>query len=149
MKIGIKAIKIQNTHGRYKMQTFLPIPDFQETARALDYRRLGKQRVEAMQILKALRGESLGWRNHPAVKMWRGFEEALETYQFVMIEEWKRRGYRNTMIARNFKDYQLPPWFGREDFHIAHKSNLLVKNYEYYVKHFGNEIPLDLPYVWS
>jgi hypothetical protein len=32
------------------MQTFLPYPSFEETAKILDYKRLGKQRVEAYQI---------------------------------------------------------------------------------------------------
>ncbi|CAM5346647.1 Cytoplasmic protein OS=Streptomyces chartreusis OX=1969 GN=CP983_00565 PE=4 SV=1 [Streptomyces chartreusis] len=31
------------------MQTFLPHPDFRQTALLLDRRRLGKQRVEALQ----------------------------------------------------------------------------------------------------
>lgn len=39
------------------MQTFLPYADFSMSAKCLDYRRLGKQRVEAMQILNAIRGE--------------------------------------------------------------------------------------------
>ncbi len=53
------------------MQTFLPYPDFKRSAKVLDYRRLGKQRVEALQILKALQVENYGWRNHPIVKMWK------------------------------------------------------------------------------
>ena len=36
------------------MQTFLPYPDFAASAAALDDRRLGKQRVEALQVLRAL-----------------------------------------------------------------------------------------------
>lgn len=36
------------------MQTFLPYPQFWESARVLDRQRLGKQRVEALQILKVL-----------------------------------------------------------------------------------------------
>ena len=53
------------------MQTFLPFPDYIQSARALDYKRLGKQRVEALQILNTLTGRSEGWSQHPAVKMWR------------------------------------------------------------------------------
>ena len=34
-----------------EMQTFLPFPDFQQSAAVLDRVRLGKQRVEALQIL--------------------------------------------------------------------------------------------------
>lgn len=37
------------------MQTFLPYKDFAECARVLDDKRLGKQRVECLQILNALR----------------------------------------------------------------------------------------------
>jgi hypothetical protein len=36
------------------MQTFLPYPDFGATAAVLDARRLGKQRVETVQVLRAL-----------------------------------------------------------------------------------------------
>ena len=36
------------------MQTFLPFPDFVASARSLDRLRLGKQRVETLQILNAL-----------------------------------------------------------------------------------------------
>ena len=116
------------------MQTFLPLPDFQESARALDYRRLGKQRVEAKQILNSLRSpQAGGWRSHPAVKMWEGCERALELYHDVMIMEWVRRGYRNTMVL--FKPdglLELPWWFGRDRLHASHRSNLIRKNPDYY-----------------
>lgn len=36
------------------MQTFLPYEDFEQTASVLDRQRLGKQRVETLQLLKAL-----------------------------------------------------------------------------------------------
>jgi hypothetical protein len=81
------------------MQTFLPYADFERCAATLDSRRLGKQRVEAFQILRALRGEGRGWRNHPAVLMWRGYEDALGLYLNAMIAEWERRGYRNNVSS--------------------------------------------------
>ena len=59
------------------MQTFLPFSDFEKSAKALDYRRLGKQRIEAYQIWKVLTGQTTAWKNHPAVKMWQGYEQAL------------------------------------------------------------------------
>ena len=43
------------------MQTFLPYADFAESARALDQKRLGKQRVEVIQIVRALTRETYGW----------------------------------------------------------------------------------------
>ncbi len=59
------------------MQTFLPEADFQDTAEHLDRKRLIKQSVENLQILKSLAGmySSGAWSNHPAVKMWRGHED--------------------------------------------------------------------------
>ena len=57
------------------MQTFLPYKDFSRSAKVLDRQRLGKQRVEGLQILQCLLGiGSLRWKNHPAVKMWKGAE---------------------------------------------------------------------------
>ena len=35
------------------MQTFLPYPDFHESAKVLDMKRLGKQRVEVLQLLNS------------------------------------------------------------------------------------------------
>ena len=53
------------------MQTFLPYPDFAESARCLDRQRLGKQRVETAQILRCIvENRTGGWANHPAVRMW-------------------------------------------------------------------------------
>ena len=57
------------------MQTFLPYQSFKESAKSLDYRRLGKQRVEVLQLLnsiKKLKNKEpvKGWKNHPARKIW-------------------------------------------------------------------------------
>lgn len=141
------------------MQTFLPYADFNETASALDYRRLGKQRVETKQILMTLTGESTGWVNHPATKMWRGFEHLLAVYGVAMCDEWKRRGYVDNLrpyfeaVLENSTAEQKTsvekPWFiGNEQFHISHRSNLLRKAPEFYGEIFSG-IPNDLPYIWT
>jgi len=52
------------------MQTFLPYQNYSRCAEVLDNKRLGKQRVECLQILNALLDASKGWKQHPAVKMW-------------------------------------------------------------------------------
>ncbi len=132
------------------MQTFLPYPDISRSAQALDWRRLGKQRVEAKQIHLALTGQSTGWIHHPAVKMWRGYEEALSWYGEVMCREWIFRGYRdNTLeyfVSRSGR-IVFPPWFGDEAFHASHRSNLLRKDQLFYSQYEWSETP-DLPYVW-
>lgn len=132
------------------MQTFLPYECFLESLQCLDYRRLGKQRVEAMQILRILRGtsKSNAWINHPAVLMWEGYEEALTSYMNFCIDEWVWRGYKNSMQHGIILGPILyPPWLGDPDFHASHRSNLLRKDYDFYSKYNWTE-SLDLPYVW-
>jgi pyrimidine dimer DNA glycosylase len=79
------------------MQTFLPYPDFSACARVLDSRRLGKQRVETLQILRGLTVAGYGWRHHPAVRMWRGYEEALVRYGLEMCAVWTAAGRGDTV----------------------------------------------------
>jgi len=131
------------------MQTFLPYSDFTLSAQSLDSKRLGKQRVEAKQILDVLYGRSTGWRFHPAVRMWVGFEKALEFYFDEISKEWISRGYVHNMCLFNNKSgFNLPPWIGEKRFHLSHQSNLIRKFPEHYRPIFGYNIPNDLPYYW-
>jgi len=131
------------------MQTFLPYASFDRSFRCLDYKRLGKQRLEAKQILMCLRGEgSTGWAKHPAVKMWVGYESAIANYLVKCITEWVMRGYNNTMTPPDFTpNAPMPPWLGDDRFHTSHKSNLLRKEPSHYGRMFGY-LPSDLEYVW-
>ena len=78
------------------MQTFLPVAEFAESARLLDSPRLGKQRVETLQILRAIELPDYGWANHPAVLMWRGRTPALVAYGLAMARIWRERGFADT-----------------------------------------------------
>jgi hypothetical protein len=128
------------------MNTFLPYPDFPKCAKVLDWRRLGKQRVESMQVLRTLRVGG-GWRWHPAVLMWKNYEEALENYGNAMVEEWIRRGYNNTLSFPFHPEAKMPPWLGDCRLHASHQSNLLRKEPEHYRPLFPG-IGNDLPYFW-
>lgn len=137
------------------MQTFMPYSDYVQTAQALDRQRLGKQRVEAWQILRALTGQSTGWVNHPATKMWRGYEVELCLYAVAICEEWIKRGYKDTMLER-FDDYLFnytgkdpgrPWWVNYAKLNKSHRSNLIRK----FPDHYGQlwpDVPDDMPYVW-
>jgi hypothetical protein len=131
-----------------EMQTFMPYPTPKRSARCLDFRRLGKQRVECKQIISAIEDPSYGWQNHPAVSMWRGHVGALKIYANAMITEWIRRGYVNNMpLYRTPRIISIPNWIGNRSFHRSHKSNLLRKDEGYY-KQFTWKIPSTLEYVW-
>lgn len=135
------------------MQTFLPYADFAESAKVLDRQRLGKQRVENLQIIKALIDPSYGWQNHPAVKMWRGYEYALLRYQEAICNEWTSRGYKDTCLQKSIdllKGHPIgvfkPSWIGEHDFHRSHQSNLMRKLPEHYGQFF--DVPDNVEYVW-
>jgi len=147
------------------MQTFLPYPSFIDSARCLDSKRLGKQRVEAKQILLALGvcvGEHHGnpmssWRNHPAVRMWEGHENWLAIYAVDVCSEWRRRGFNDTLydqfvavrwrLVGGFGFKRRPRWIGDEAFHASHRSNLLRKDPVWYGR-LGWAEDDSLPYIW-
>ena len=132
------------------MQTFLPYENFKESAKVLDWRRLGKQRVEGMQIINAIENpKQKGWVNHPITIMWTPYIEALKVYTNVIISEWIRRGYNNNMeyYSVDLTNIEWPHWLGNEKFHSSHRSNLLRKNFEYYSQFGWAETSTD-PYVW-
>lgn len=138
------------------MITFLPFPDFAESAECLDRERLGKQRLETHQIMRALM-EGTGQVNHPATLMWRRYEWSLLCYQEAVCGEWTSRGYSDNTLDRTRKLYYencqwlemclAPHWLNGREFHISHQSNLLRKDIWHYSRYFP-DVPLDLPYVW-
>jgi hypothetical protein len=147
------------------MQTFLPYPDFEASARVLDQRRLGKQRVECIQVLRGVTRPGYGWRHHPAVLMWKGYEEALGRYALTCCEVWVERGFADTCASTIGADLAscgithvrsqaalaaagaLPPWLGDPAFHRSHQSALLRKDPTFYGPRFPG-VPDDLDYVW-
>lgn len=139
------------------MQTFLPFSDFSASAWCLDRRRLGKQRVETLQIMTALM-TGKGWVSHPATLMWRRYEYALLQYQEACCIEWtEKRGYKDTCLEQTKEVYYknrrwaeeklTPHWLGDIVFHTSHRSNLLRKDPEYYAQYFP-WISNHLDYVW-
>jgi len=143
------------------MQTFLPYSRFPESAHVLDNKRLGKQRIETLQILNALRNPNYGWKNHPAVRMWIGHEYLLCLYGKMMCNEWVRRGFADTCwlkinaiqkeIMRDNPTGNLmgsTPWWLHDDrLTHSHQSNLIRKDPQHYRPLFP-DVPDDLPYFW-
>lgn len=144
------------------VQTFLPYPDFAATAAVLDPRRLGKQRVEALQVVRALTLPGYGWRHHPVVKMWVGYPEALVRYGLEICARWRAAGRVDTVAGTLVGEFrravrgqaalasagELPSWLGWQPLHRSHQSALLRKDPAYYRPRFGVDVPDDLPYEW-
>lgn len=141
------------------MQTFLPAGSYYQSAEILDNKRLGKQRVECKQIYLALTVPDYGWKNHPAVKMWKGYGYQLCLYGSRICVEWRNRGFKDSLLPffeeRAMKLFVpfvpiYPHWLlGQEAIKItnSHRSNLLRKDPIFYGK-YNWDVPNDLPYYW-
>ena len=129
------------------MQTFVPYSDFTESAIVLDNKRLNKQLLEGRQIYDILSSQRTtgGWINHPAVKMWRGYNTALYTYLVAIKDECIRRGIqteKNWNAIKHMRKWDygtgvnlvMPPWWNDERVHESHRNNLYVKDPDFYVE---------------
>lgn len=121
-------------------------------AQSLDNKRLGKQRVEAYQILNSLTGKSNGWTNHPATKMWQGHEWQLANYGYEICGEWVSRGFKDSLeqkfwlfMNQNQESHKPKPWWVKDSLlHLTHQSNLMRKAPDFY----KYEVPDNIPYIW-
>lgn len=147
------------------MQTFLPVKSFVQSLEFLDASRLGKQRIEAAQIIEILTDKPVlpinllsvapfirsnsTWARHPAVQMWSGHEEWLKLYLACTIGEWVSRGYKNNIVVPKYdaKSQKQPEWLGYEPFHQSHRSNLIRKDSVLYRQYWPDEKD-NLPYFW-
>lgn len=143
------------------MQTFFPFINLVDNAKVLDNKRLNKQILEGYQILKVLSGASPtgGWRNHPAVLMWKGHEYSLRTYVRTMVTEANIRGIKTENNVNNLNQLEerygedwgtsMPKWFRTEEVkrvNVTHRARLYVKDPIYY-EEFREYVdsPLNLP----
>jgi hypothetical protein len=137
------------------MQTFLPYKDFTKSANVLDSKRLNKQILEGYQILKVLNSDDprAAWRNHPAVKMWRGSETHLYDYVLSMANVATLRGIKTDKNLENIETLRkatLQNWGTKKPFWInnksivdrlteSHRANLYRKDPEFYFEFAGNQ----------
>jgi hypothetical protein len=134
------------------MQTFLPHKNFRESAQALDSRRLNKQLLEGRQIysILVLDRQSGGWVRHPAVLMWKGYENVLFQYLSALRDECEARNIRwqknweeilrlhdinqDRILDDDEEEQQYPQWINDERIYESHRFNLFRKDPEYYIE---------------
>ncbi len=137
------------------MQTFLPFADFETSLSCLDNKRLGKQRVEAAQIINILSGNgkimkngNITWGNHPAVRQWEKNIDALKLYFNISVSLWVKRGKNNSYEFFELPEYiEMPIWLGHEEYHSRHRASLLFKKFDWYSQ-FGWEEKPEINYIW-
>lgn len=134
------------------MQTFVPFDNNKDSAAVLDSKRLNKQLLEGRQIYSILLSKrtSGAWVNHPAVKMWRNFHDALFLYLKDIKDECDHRGIKtqknwDAIISMNdnpiydVPNIVMPNWWGDERVHQSHRNNLYRKDPQYYMQFSKDE----------
>jgi hypothetical protein len=140
------------------MQVFLPYKCFEQSAKVLDMKRLGKQRVEVLQLLNSItkiknNEPYKGWSNHPCRKMWHNYSNALVVYGQAICKEWLSRGYKDTCYDKITSFYNpneetvVPSFVGDDNFHESHRSMLIQKKPDFYRSLFP-DTPDNLEYIW-
>jgi len=139
------------------VNTLLPYPSFSESAHTLDSVLLKRQRIDVLTILRVLGGDEEGWWNHPAVRMWDGYEQMLVCYGVEICKEWRRRGHKDTGdiegevwaygIDTCLWECDVPGWLGGH-VHSNHRSNLLRLDGECYRKFNWAEYPTESGWYW-
>jgi hypothetical protein len=82
--------------------------------------------------------------------MWDTYTQALQMYMDICIEEWIKRGFKNTMLRAKpecYVDTRMPHWLGNKKLHDSHKSNLLRKDLDFY-KQYNWNVSNDMEYYW-
>lgn len=143
------------------MQTWITFKEFSESAQMLDRRRLGANIYESIHILASLQNVSdklvtpkRNVSNHPASKLWKGYEGNLACYILCHIQEWESRGYKCptnrenlNRIAMNLSPFS-PDWITDEVIQ-THRSVLIQKNPDHY-RPLWPDCPddLEMAYDW-
>ena len=116
------------------MQVFI-IGSPLETAMVLDKKRLNKQIIECKQILKALKGETKAWANHPCTIQYRGYEFWLRCYTRV-LEAYRQDPNVNYNTIRiktwDYRCRETTPSFHTQEYLDNMKRRLYTKNNEHY-----------------
>jgi len=142
------------------VNTFL-IGSFEYTAISLDHQRLLKQAVEAKQVIMIIEFKQnnpksykqIGFQNHPLVKMWFNYLNALKLYYNTILSRLfllkkfniKKLDY---YIIPDTKDIEMPWFLDYKPLIYSHRARLYQKNPFYYdFLEFPDEY-LNIGYIW-
>ena len=122
------------------VNTFLVHQDFKIAVKILDNRRLGKQRVEARQLIDTIdklksgqADKKISWSNHPITLSWINHVDSLKLYFNCVVQEWINRGFNNNYELFELSDNIIHPyWIYNKKIHYSMMSQLVQKDSEYY-----------------
>lgn len=110
--------------------TFVPFFDIAKTYNVLDVKRRNKQITECIEIISAIELNKAGYKNHPALLMWKDNVDALKVYYNIMLRLWRKDGGKGTRVLYNLDEdsVEWPWWWNWEVLALSHKLSLLRKS---------------------
>jgi hypothetical protein len=122
------------------------------SARVLDRQRLGKQRLEALWMIRSLSAGKI----ETVSRMWSKHIDALCLYTMIICREWRLRGYKDNLWEQAYlllnggmdTVFPLPPWLGMNEVHSSHRAALLFKDNPHYTQFGWSERPRYMGYHW-
>ena len=127
------------------MQVFVPYNDILQVVKvmACDKKRYNKQIVECNQIIRAIKGETEAWKNHPICHQYKNYIKWLEWYKYI-FEEYRNNNYTFSEEQKNnllSQQPPLPPFLSNEEYLNSHKRRLYQKSPELYThfEQYNNE----------
>lgn len=128
-------IKVLDKFKILVMQIFL-IGNVLETAKCLDNRRLNRQIIEVKQIISAIEGKTISWRNHPVTIMYENDLNFLRGYKNCLIA-YKDGRMSDAMYFSEWCERTKPDFLKNNGWYFENMKNLLyTKNKEYYSNYF-------------
>jgi len=114
------------------MNTFLPYPNFHESAQCLDDYTLVRQNNDNYQIINLI---EQGYYSSSILSMWKGHEHFLACYGLVICTECRKRNFRDDLFnffeEKAYRNYahqfqNVPPWLGDWNFHQSNRARLIT-----------------------
>jgi len=136
--------------------------NFNTSASLLDSKRLGSTIYESIHILASILHKNMDLvnpkrdvSNHPASKLWIGYERELGAYIYAHIEEWCNRGYKTDVNLKNYHIitsglgrgiYHIPKWISNELIE-THRNVIYRKKPDFYPHSWKGE--REMCYDWK
>lgn len=143
------------------IQTWLPLPNYEESVRCLRMEELAVQRFHVLELMEfihqvpeessQLPSDYSRLEDEPSfdwsVRMWRGFELQLCEYGLTCCDEWSMRRTKKDPMYEKIEfhmecattedaDGSKPNWFGDVDFHLSHQAALVLRDSGHYGSYF-------------
>lgn len=129
-------------------KTYLPFKTFEKSCRNLDTPRLAKMRLDIITIRTVL---ATGQEpREPSIRMWKGYEPALNLLLRVAIDSYILRGLSNNLDIPKVGPgpVEMPWWMGRRSFHEAQRGLLIYQDPEFYGPRFPDTDKAACLYPW-